>query len=129
MLATSHLFSSFSVDDIDAARAFYGKTLGLTVGEGQQPGIIEVHAAGHDAVTVYPKPDHTPATFTVLNFVVDDMNATIDALVAAGITMEQYHTADMQTDARGVISGGGMRIAWFKDPAGNILSVIANGNA
>jgi predicted enzyme related to lactoylglutathione lyase len=74
---------------------------------------------------VYPKPDYQPATFTVLNFVVDDMSATIADLRAKGVTMEQYDNPEMPQDADGVMSGGGMRIAWFKDPAGNILSVIA----
>ena len=125
MLAASRRFSSFAVDDIDAARAFYQDTLGLTVRDGQQPGIIELRGAGHDAVTVYPKADHVPATFTVLSFIVEDMRNTIADLRAKGVTMEHYDTPELQTDADGVMSGGGMQIAWFKDPSGNILSVIA----
>jgi catechol 2,3-dioxygenase-like lactoylglutathione lyase family enzyme len=125
MLDTSRLFSSFAVDDIEAARAFYRDTLGLEVKDGQQPGIIELHGAGHDAITVYPKADHQPATFTVLNFVVDDVGRVAASLRTKGVAMEQYHTPDIDTDVDGVATGGGMQIAWFRDPAGNILSVIA----
>lgn len=125
MLNTSRLFSSFAVADIDAARAFYRDTLGLEVRDGPQPGIIELHGAGHDAITVYPKADHEPATFTVLNFVVDSVGQTVAALRIKGVAMNQYHTPDIETDVDGVATGGGMQIAWFNDPSGNILSVIA----
>jgi catechol 2,3-dioxygenase-like lactoylglutathione lyase family enzyme len=129
MLDMSRLFSSFAVDDIEAARAFYTDILGLDVADGQQPGIIELRVAGHDAITVYPKPDYQPATFTVLNFVVGDLRATIANLRAAGVSMERYDNPEMPQDADGVMSGGGMGIAWFKDPAGNILSVISEDKA
>ena len=126
MFRDSHMFSTFSVDDLDAARRFYGETLGLEVRDVGEMGIIELHTAGGEHVTVYPKPDHQPAVFTVLNFPVADIEAKVDALNAAGVTMERYDTPEAAADARGIAGGGdnGPRIAWFKDPAGNILSVI-----
>jgi predicted enzyme related to lactoylglutathione lyase len=117
-------FSSFSVDDLDAARAFYGETLGLEIGETPM-GVIEVKLAGGGHVTVYPKPNHQPATFTVLNFVVADIDEAVDKLAAAGVEMEQYNMAEMPQEANGVARDPqGPAIAWFKDPAGNILAVL-----
>jgi catechol 2,3-dioxygenase-like lactoylglutathione lyase family enzyme len=121
MFKDTEAFSGFSVDDIGAARGFYGGTLGLEVTE-QMAGLGFTLATG-GRVFLYPKPDHTPATFTVLNFLVDDIEATVDALAAGGVSMERYD--GFEQDDRGIgAPGGGPRIAWFKDPAGNILSVI-----
>lgn len=120
-LAASPTFSSFSVDDLDAAEAFYGQTLGLAVEVDN--GLLTIHLPdGHDVV-VYPKDDHTPATFTVLNFTVGDLEQTVDQLSARGITFQRYDRFDH--DERGIArSDHGPPIAWFIDPAGNILSVL-----
>jgi catechol 2,3-dioxygenase-like lactoylglutathione lyase family enzyme len=131
MFRDTHMFSTFSVDDIDAARRFYGETLGLDVRDSSEMGILEVRAAGDARVVVYPKPNHQPATFTVLNFPVRDIEAAVDGLVAAGVTMERYDNPEAAADARGIAGGGenGPRIAWFQDPAGNILAVIEDARA
>ena len=118
MFEKTPAFSGFSVDDIPAAQQFYSETLGLTVTE--EYGMLRLHIAGSNGVLVYPKPNHTPATFTILNFPVDDIDAAVDALVARGITFEQYEGLD----AKGIQREVGPPIAWFKDPAGNILSVL-----
>ena len=119
MLQTSVAFSGFSVDDVARARPFYEQTLGLTVTE--EHGMLHLHTAGGVPVLVYPKgPAHQPATFTVLNFPVPDIEAAVDELVARGVTFEHYQG----TDERGINRQGGPLIAWFTDPAGNILSVI-----
>lgn len=125
MFKDNDWFSSFSVDDLDAARAFYGDTLGLEIGETPM-GVIEVKLAGGRHVVVYPKPNHEPATFTVLNFVVPNVDKAVDELIAAGIDMEQYGMPEMEQDAKGIARDdrGGPQIAWFKDPAGNILAVL-----
>ena len=121
MLKHSRAFSGFSVDDIDAARRFYGETLGLDVAEG--PVGLTLTLASGGSVFLYPKPDHEPATFTVLNFPVDDIDTTVDALAERGIAMERYD--GLAHDSRGIATpGSGPRIAWFKDPAGNVLSVL-----
>jgi predicted enzyme related to lactoylglutathione lyase len=113
-------FSGFSVDDIDAAKQFYGQTLDLDCSE--QNGLLFLHlACGRDTV-VYPKADHTPATFTILNFPVSDIEQTVEALAALGVTFERYE--GLGQDERGIARAGGPLIAWFKDPAGNILSVL-----
>lgn len=122
MLKENRAFSSFSVDDLKRAKAFYGETLGLTVVEDEMG--LGLRPAGGGEVFIYPKADHTPATFTVLNFEVDDIERTIAALAAAGVQLERYDAGGIETDERGVFAGPGMRIAWFKDPAGNVLSVI-----
>jgi catechol 2,3-dioxygenase-like lactoylglutathione lyase family enzyme len=119
-------FSSYSVDDIEAARAFYGDKLGLEVADGPM-GILELHLEGGKHVMVYPKgPGHQPATYTVLNFIVEDIEATVDSLAEAGVEFEQYDTPQMKTDAKGIATDnfGGPRMAWFKDPAGNIVAVM-----
>ena len=126
MLSDSPMFSSFAVDDVEEARRFYGSTLGLDVRDGVEPGLIEVHG-GRTRVMVYPKPEHEPATFTVLKFPVPDIDAAVDSLIAAGVRMEQYDLENLHTDAKGIARGGGPKIAWFKDPAGNILSVLETG--
>lgn len=122
MLAQSAAFSGFSVDDVPAARAFYADTLGLEVTE--ENGMLTLHLAGDRPVIVYPKPDHQPATFTILNFPVPDVEAAVDGLTARGVVFERYEGTEIETDAKGVYRGGGPLIAWFTDPAGNVLSVI-----
>jgi len=120
MLNASHAFSGFSSNDIAAARAFYGETLGLDVTE--ENGLLHLRFAGGGHTIIYPKPNHEPATFTVLNFPVEDVDAAVDRLAAAGVTFERYPGLDQ--DERGIARGQGPTIAWFKDPAGNILSVL-----
>ncbi len=120
--------SSFSVDDISEAREFYGKTLGVEVYDNEEGG-LELSFDDGSSVFIYPKDDHDPATFTVLNFQVDDIEDAVDELIDQGITFEQYD-GEMQTDEKGIFlgkeNGKGPNIAWFKDPAGNFLSVIEN---
>jgi catechol 2,3-dioxygenase-like lactoylglutathione lyase family enzyme len=123
MFRKTAAFSSFSVDDIDAARAFYAQTLGLEVED--MNGMLVLRLGGGGNVLIYPKGgDHAPAGFTVLNFPVDDIDGAVDALTAAGVRLETYpHMGD--SDGRGVYRGtGGPPIAWFADPAGNVLSVL-----
>ncbi|GHF46924.1 catechol 2,3-dioxygenase-like lactoylglutathione lyase family enzyme [Deinococcus metalli] len=122
MLQTSPAFSGFSVPDISAARAFYGGVLGLDVTE--EHGMLRLHVTGGRPVLVYPKTDHTPAAYTVLNFPVPDVDAAVDALHAAGIETLRYE--GMNLDGRGIMRGQGPTIAWFADPAGNVLSVLHN---
>jgi catechol 2,3-dioxygenase-like lactoylglutathione lyase family enzyme len=121
MLGESKAFSGFAVDDLDRARDFYGTTLGLDVRD-EEMGLLSLHLAGGTVVLVYPKPDHTPATFTILNFPVDDVDAAVDALVARDVRFERY--PELGTDEKGISRGEGPVIAWFRDPAGNILSVL-----
>jgi predicted enzyme related to lactoylglutathione lyase len=123
MFKDTKAFSGFSVDDIPAAKRFYGETLGIRVSEGEM-GFLLLHLAGDRDVLVYPKDDHVPAEFTVLNFPVEDIDAAVDALVERGIELERYEGTDLETDEKGVFRNGGPLIAWFKDPAGNVLSVI-----
>lgn len=123
MLTTTTAFSGFSVDDIDAARTFYGETLGLNVEHGDM-GILSLTLPGGAHAIIYPKPDHTPATFTILNFVVADVDSAVAELNAAGVTTKIYDDAQLPTDQNGVMRGNGPTIAWFRDPAGNVLSVI-----
>ena len=125
MLKDSHAFSSFSVDDPQKAKAFYSQTLGLEVTEvPDMPGLLRLRLAGGNLVLIYPKARHTPATFTVLNFPVRDVEQTVDELAGRGVRFEQYMDKDIQTDAKGILRGQGPVIAWFKDPAGNVLSVL-----
>jgi catechol 2,3-dioxygenase-like lactoylglutathione lyase family enzyme len=121
-------FGGISVDDLDAARRFYGETLGLRIHEGM--GGVNVELPGDDHLWVYPKADHRPATFTVLNFSVPDIDEAVDALAAAGVTMTVYDGLhqDDRGIARGRAAGYGPDIAWFTDPAGNILSVLQEGD-
>jgi catechol 2,3-dioxygenase-like lactoylglutathione lyase family enzyme len=125
MFATNRAFSGFAVDDIATARAFYGETLGLTVTETN--GMLRLHIGESAQVLVYPKPNHTPATYTILNFPVADIDAAVAALTQAGVQFEIYDYPGLKTDAQGVARDGGPLIAWFKDPAGNILSVLEEG--
>lgn len=123
MLADSPAFSGFSVDDADAARRFYEDTLGLRVTvQPEMDGMLRLHLGGGTEVLVYAKPNHTPASFTVLNFPVPDVEEAVDALTARGIRFEQYEYPP--TDAKGIMREGGPLIAWFTDPAGNVFSVI-----
>jgi catechol 2,3-dioxygenase-like lactoylglutathione lyase family enzyme len=113
-------FSGFAVDDVEKAQEFYGETLGLDVTT--ENGMLELRIAGGNPILVYPKPNHTPATFTVLNFPVDDIDEAVDELTRAGVRLEQYD--EFEQDEKGVFREEGPNIAWFKDPAGNILSVL-----
>lgn len=119
-----HSFSSFSTDNLDKARQFYGETMGLETADDEM-GILHVKLAGGSEFIIYPKDDHVPATFTVMNFVVEDLEGTVDELTAKGVSFEHYNNEYMKADAKGIVRGGpGPGIAWFKDPAGNVLSVI-----
>jgi catechol 2,3-dioxygenase-like lactoylglutathione lyase family enzyme len=120
MLRDSHAFSGFSSDDIEAAHTFYADTLGLEVTE--ENGMLTLHLAGGGTVLVYPKDDHAPASYTCLNFQVTDVEGIVDALVERGVAFERYDGFDQ--DDRGIARGDGPPIAWFRDPAGNILSVL-----
>jgi catechol 2,3-dioxygenase-like lactoylglutathione lyase family enzyme len=120
MFENTRAFSGFSVDDVPEARRFYSETLGLRVSE--EYGMLSLHIAGERDILVYPKPDHTPATFTILNFPVDDIEKAVDELAERGVRFERYD--DSNTDEKGIYRGQGPLIAWFKDPAGNILSVL-----
>ena len=123
MLADSPAFSGFAVPDVEAARRFYADTLGLRTEVNQEMGgMLTLHLGGGTDVLVYPKPDHTPAGYTVLNFPVDDIDATVAELASRGVTFERY--PGMQQDENGVARGQGPAIAWFTDPAGNVLSVL-----
>jgi predicted enzyme related to lactoylglutathione lyase len=115
--------SSFSVNDTAAAKDFYSRTLGLTVQDGDM-GTLDVTVPGGATVMIYPKDNHEPASFTVLNFVVDDVEAAVDELNQAGVKTDIYASADLPTDSKGIMRGNGPDIAWFKDPAGNVLSVL-----
>ena len=120
MLQTNKAFASFSVDDLQEAKRFYGQTLGVRVVESKEG--LELHP-GDTNVFIYPKPNHKPASFTVLNFLVEDIDGAVDELKQNGVTFEQYE-GSIKTDEKGIHRNGGPRIAWFKDPAGNILSVL-----
>ncbi len=124
MLEHSKAFSGFAVDDIAAARHFYGDILGLTVTEDN--GMLQLHTAGDRTTLIYPKADHSPANYTILNFPVSDIDAAVDELAAKGLSMTRY--AGMPQDEKGVMRGraanAGPDIAWFTDPAGNVLSIL-----
>ncbi|MGZ8805003.1 MAG: VOC family protein [Microbacterium sp.] len=123
MLTNSAAFGGFAVDDIDAARAFYADTLGLEV-ELNDMGILEITLGSGAHVIAYPKPDHEPAGFTILNFPVDDVEAAVDELNARGVVTKIYD-GPYGGDAKGIARGNGPEIAWFRDPAGNVLSVLS----
>jgi catechol 2,3-dioxygenase-like lactoylglutathione lyase family enzyme len=120
MLADTKAFSGFSVDDLQKAKEFYTETLGLRVSEDH--GLLNLHLGGGANVLVYPKPNHVPATFTVLNFPVEDIDQTVDELTARGVRFERYE--GLPADEKGIMRGNGPDIAWFTDPAGNIFSVV-----
>jgi predicted enzyme related to lactoylglutathione lyase len=123
MLNPSKAFSSFSVNDIQKAKEFYGETLGIELSGGPE-GKLVLTVAGATKALMYPKPNHQPATFTVLNFPVDSVETTVDELSKRGVRFEVYNEPNLKTDGRGISRGNGPTIAWFKDPAGNILSVL-----
>jgi predicted enzyme related to lactoylglutathione lyase len=127
MFKNTQAFSGFSVNDMQQAKEFYQGKLGIEVSENEM-GIMTLHISGGSKIIVYPKPNHVPATFTILNFPVSDVEKTVDELINAGITFEQYEIP-VKTDAKGIVRGNGRGpdIAWFKDPAGNILSVLKEG--
>ncbi len=126
MFGDSEAFSGFAVKDVDAAVDFYANTLGLSLDrDDPMPGLIRLHIAGSRDVLVYAKPDHVPATFTVLNFPVADIDAAVDQLAAKGVTFERYD--GMDADEKGIMRSGGPAIAWFTDPSGNIFSVLQQG--
>jgi catechol 2,3-dioxygenase-like lactoylglutathione lyase family enzyme len=120
MFANSKAFSGFAVDDLDKARDFYAETLGLKTSE--ENSLLTLHLAGDRPTLIYHKPDFTPATYTILNFPVDDIDRAVDELVARGVSLERYD--GFEQDEKGIARGEGPDIAWFKDPAGNILSVL-----
>jgi predicted enzyme related to lactoylglutathione lyase len=122
MFKESSAFSSFSVNDLKKAKEFYGRTLGLEVSE--MPEGLELHIAGGAKTFIYPKPNHVPATFTVLNFPVDNIEEAVAELSERGVQFEHYDKEELKTDEKGIFRGAGPTIAWFKDPAGNILSVV-----
>ena len=128
MFAPKNAFSGFSVNDLDAAAAFYRDSLGLAVADGGM-GTLRLTLPGGAEVTIYPKENHEPASFTILNFAVEDVEAAVDALNERGVVTKIYSDDDlmggMGTDAKGIMRGHGSEIAWFKDPAGIVLSVIA----
>ncbi|MBS1531219.1 MAG: VOC family protein [Bacteroidetes bacterium] len=128
MFRDTRAFSSFSVNDIAKAKDFYQNVLGIAVKDlpmGPE-GLLELHIAGGIPVMIYPKPNHVPATYTVLNFPVDDVEKAVDTLTAKGVKFEHYDMPGIKTDAKGIVRGNGQGpdIAWFTDPAGNILSVL-----
>jgi catechol 2,3-dioxygenase-like lactoylglutathione lyase family enzyme len=125
MFKASKAFSSFSVDDIPKAKEFYGQTLGLEVTDHRDMGLLELSLATGGKVMIYPKDDnHSPASFTVLNFPVDSVEKAVDELTKLGVEFETYDETNLKTDDKGIARGEGPTIAWFKDPAGNILSVL-----
>jgi len=120
MFGSTKAFSGFAVDDLAAAKKFYGDTLGLQTSE--HHGLLTLHLAGGRDTLVYPKPVHTPADYTILNFEVDDIDAAVGELLSRGVETEKYE--GMGQDANGINRAGGPYIAWFKDPAGNLLAVL-----
>lgn len=122
MFLNNKAFSGVSVSSIDEAKEFYEGVLGLDVAENEM-GILELTLAGGHKIILYPKPNHIPATYTVLNFIVNDIDKTVDELTGKGIKFEQYDEPYLKTDEKGICRGKPL-IAWFKDPSGNILSVI-----
>jgi len=125
MLKSSKAFSSFSVNDSEKAKQFYTKTLGLEVSEvPEMKGLLNLHVKGSENIMIYPKPNHQPATFTVLNFMVKDVEKTVDELTGKGVKFEIFDEKDLKTDKKGISRGQGQTIAWFKDPAGNFISIM-----
>lgn len=122
MFRDTHAFSGFSVDHVQSAKEFYSQTLGLEVSE--MNGLLPLHIAGGTQILIYPKPNHTPATFTILNFPVDNIEPAVAELARRGVRFERYDEDELKTDEKGIFRGGGPLIAWFRDAAGNILSVL-----
>lgn len=123
MLATSKAVSSYSTNDIKQAKEFYTRILGLEASEKMDGELLYISIGNGNVIWIYEKPDHVPATFTVLNFPVNDVEKTVDELINLGIKFEQYG-GDIKTDEKGIFHDNGFMVAWFKDPAGNILSVV-----
>lgn len=124
MFRDSDAFSGFSVNDVDAAETFYGEILGLKV-ERNAMGYLDLTLGTGARVMAYPKADHQPATFTILNFLVPDLDSVVDELIAAGVQMQNYDSPELKTDAKGIVRNEyGPPIAWFTDPAGNVIAVI-----
>ncbi len=125
MLQDSSAFSGFSVDDLQKAKTFYAETLGLEVSDGFEADTLDLRLHGGGHVFIYPKGEgHTPATFTILNFPVADVEKAVDELTAVGVVFEHYDMPNGGQDAKGIMRRNGLVVAWFKDPAGNILSVL-----
>ena len=125
MLRGSQAFSSFSVNDLQKAKEFYSNTLGLDISEvPEMPDLLSLRLGDASEVILYSKPDHTPATFTVLNFPVDTIDEVVEELTGRGVQFEHYDREDIKTDEKGISRGTGTQVAWFRDPAGNILSVL-----
>ena len=124
MLKESKAFGGFSVNDIAKAKEFYDDVLGLEVKEEAMGGVISIQLAGGNQVIAYPKPNHVPATYTILNFPVADVEKAVDELTQRGVKFIVYNEENFKTDEKGIFRGGGPVIAWFTDPAGNIMSVI-----
>jgi len=122
MFKDTKAFSGFSVDNLQKAKEFYSQILGLEVSVMND--LLNLHIAGGGRILIYPKPNHTPATFTILNFSVDNVEQAVDELAMLGVRFEHYDEANLKTDEKGIFRGGGPKIAWFRDPAGNILSVL-----
>ena len=125
MFTSTGAFSGFSVDDIDGARTFYGETLGLPVTTNEM-GFLELQLASGAMILIYGNPHHAPASFTILNFPVDDGESAVDDLNARGVTTKIYSDDVMPSDSKGIMRGNGPDIAWFLDPAGNVLSVLSS---
>lgn len=124
MFTSSGAFSGFSVDDIEAARRFYGETLGMRVSINDM-GFLNLHLESGATVLVYAKPNHEPASFTILNFTVDDVESAVDDLNSRGVKTDIYSSDTLPVDSKGIMRGNGPDIAWFLDPAGNVLSVLS----
>jgi catechol 2,3-dioxygenase-like lactoylglutathione lyase family enzyme len=125
MFKDTKAFSSFSVDSIQKAKEFYGQILGLDVSESYGGILLDIHIDGGRNILIYPKPNHTPATFTILNFPVKNLEKAVDDLTKRGVRFEIYYECNIKTDEKGIcLSDEGPKIAWFKDPAGNVLSVL-----
>jgi predicted enzyme related to lactoylglutathione lyase len=123
MFKHTRTFSSFSASDLNAVQTFYSQVLGLQVTKGEM-GVLSLHLDNGYEVMIYPKPNHTPATFTVLNLVVEDIDSAVADLKAKGVKFEMYDMPDLKTDENGIMRDGGPLIAWFKDPSENIISVL-----
>ena len=125
MFSADQAFSGFSVDDIDAARTFYKETLGLDVRDNAM-GFLELHLASGGSILIYNKPNHEPASFTILNFPVNDVDAAVDDLISRGVNTKLYPDDEFPSDEKGIVRGNGQGpdIAWFTDPAGNVLAVL-----
>ena len=122
MFKDTKAFSGFSVNDVQIAKEFYSQTLGLEVSEAY--GLLRLHIAGGTTILIYPKENHIPATFTILNFPVANIEEAVDELTRRGVRFESYNDGDLVTDEKGIFRGGGPKIAWFRDPADNVLSVL-----